>query len=153
MKAILKLRAVSAYFSPNKVIVADDENLEIEILDKGQLGQRVVLLCNGKTYLADKKKISVPRSELQNVNVFELTERDEADNILRKVTVENLYVLPCKSGDGERLVAERKFYEETFTALLRETRELKSKQHELEKRVAELENGKFTMLKFGGKTK
>lgn len=152
MKIKLKLRALTAYFSPNKVILADNEDLEIDILDKGQLSHRVVLLCNGKTYLADGKTVVIPRSELKAVNVLELSERDEADRVLRVVQAENLYVLPCGK-DTSRLVAEREFYSKVLSELLREVFALKERTAAYEKRLAELENGKFTMLKFGGNTK
>lgn len=153
MRINLKLRAVTAYCSPCKAVLADNEDLVISVLDKGQLKQRVVLLCNGKTYVADKhKQISIPRTELSNVNVLELTERnEETDKILKRFAVENVYVLPCvKDGDGSRLLAEREFYQQTFSALLTQVNELTERQTKLEKKVAELENGKFTMLKFGG---
>lgn len=156
MRINLKLRAVTAYCSPCKAILADNEDLTINILDKGQLKQRVVLLCNGKTYVADKhKEIIVPRSELVNVNVLELTERnEETDKIIKRYVVENLYVLPCAKGnDGNRLLAEREFYQQTFAELLTQVNSLTARQAELENRVAELENGKFTMLKFGGNGK
>lgn len=155
MKINLKLRAVSAYFSPDKVILADNEDLEIRLLDRGQLAQRVVLLCNGKTYVAVDKTVTIPRDELQNINTFELTERDaETDKITRRITVENLYVMPCSTGEsGNRLLAEREFYQKTFAELLAQVIDLSERQSELEKKVAELENGKFTMLKFGGNTK
>lgn len=153
MRINLKLRAVTAYCSPSKAVLADNEDLIISVLDKGQLKQRVVLLCNGKTYAADKhKQISIPRAELENVNVLELTERsEETDKILKRFAVENVYVLPCvKGSDGSRLLAEREFYQQTFSALLTQVNELTERQTKLEKKVAELENGKFTMLKFGG---
>ena len=153
MQINLKLRAVTAYCSPSKAILADNEDVTITIIDRGQLKQRVVLLCNGKTYVADGfKTIVLPRSELCNVNALELTEREaETDKILKRFIVENLYIIPCAAGDnGSRLLAERKFYQETFATLLEQVNELKAKQMHLEEKVAELENGKFTMLKFGG---
>lgn len=153
MQINLKLRSVTAYCSPSKAILADNEDLIIKIIDKGQLRQRVVLLCNGKSYVADKNKtVTVPRSELGNVNVLELTEREEeTDKILKRFVAESLYILPCaKEYEGNRLLAEREFYQQTFTELLSEVKGLRERQSTLEQKVAELENGKFTMLKFGG---
>lgn len=153
MQINLKLRAVTAYCSPSKATLADNEDITIKILDKGQLQQRVVLLCNGKSYVADNRSVVIPRSELRGINVLELTERDaETDKVLKRFTVENLYVIPCsKEYEGNRLVAEREFYQQTFAELLTEVKTLSARQAVLEEKVAELENGKFTMLKFGGK--
>lgn len=149
----LKLRSVTAYCSPNKVIIADNEDVTIKILDKGQLKQRVVLLCNGKSYVANEvKEVVIPRSELEDINVLELTERENGtDKVLKRFSVENLYVLPCgKEYYGNRLLVEREFYKQTFTALLQQVKAMSERQAVLEKKVADLENGKFTMLKFGG---
>lgn len=153
MKINLKLRAVTAYCSPNKAIISDNEDLTIKILDKGQLTQRVVLLCNGKSFVAnDNKELVILRSELCNINIMELTEREaDTDKVLKRFAVENLYVIPCaKEYEGNRLLVEREFYQQTLTALLEQVNELSERQAILEKKVADLENGKFTMLKFGG---
>lgn len=153
MKINLKIRAVTAYCSPSKAILADNEDAVIQIIDKGQLQERVVLLCNGKSYVADENKtVTLPRKELGSVNVLELTERSaDTDKILNRFVCENLYIIPVDVGEGgNRLVAEREFYKETFTALLDRVKALSERQTVLEKKVADLENGKFTMLKFGG---
>lgn len=152
MQINLKLRSVTAYCSPSKALLADNEDLTIKILDKGQLQQRVVLLCNGKSYVADKKAVVIPRSELRNINVLELTERDaETDKVLKRFTVENLYVIPCnKDYEGNRLLAEREFYQETFAEMQKQLETLTVGYEQLKSKVADLENGKFTMLKFGG---
>ena len=153
MQIYLKLRAVTAYCSPSKAILADNEDIIINVLDRGRLKQRAVLLCNGKTYVADENKIiTLPRSELGNVNALELTEREaDTDKVLKRFVMENLYVMPRTAGDnGKRLLAERKFYEETFAALLNQVNALSARQAVLEKRQADLENGKYTMFKFGG---
>lgn len=154
MQINLKLRAVTAYCSPCKAILADNEDITINVLDRGQLKERVVLLCNGKTYVADENKIiTLPRGELGGVNVLELTEREaDTDKVIKRFVVENLYVIPRAAGDnGSRLLAERKFYEETFAELLNQVNALSTRQAELEKRQADLENGKYTMFKFRGK--
>lgn len=153
MKINLKLRAVTAYCSPNKAILADNEDLTIKILDKGQLTQRVVLLCNGKSFVANgNKEVVVPRSEICNINILELTEREaDTDKVLKRFAVENLYVMSCaKEYEGNRMLIEREFYQQTLTTLLEQVNELSERQTILEKKVADLENGKFTMLKFGG---
>ena len=153
MQINLKLRSVTAYCSPCKAILADNEDLTIKILDRGQLTQRVVLLCNGTAYAADENKtVTLPRSALTNINVLELTEREaDTDKVLKRFTVENLYVLSCdKEYAGNRLLVEREFYRQTFAALLDQVHGLTARQEELERKVADLENGKFTMLKFGG---
>ncbi len=153
MQINLKLRAVTAYCSPCKAILADNEDITINVLDRGQLKERVVLLCNGKTYVADENKtITLPRGELSGVNVLELTEREaDTDKVLKRFVVENLYVIPRAGDNGNRLLAERKFYEETFETLLNQVNTLSARQAELEKRQADLENGKYTMFKFRGK--
>lgn len=154
MKIKLKLRAVSAYFSPNKLILADNEDLEIKIQDKGLFKEKTVLSFNGKTFFAQEGIVTISRKDLCDVNVFELTERDENDLIKKKVSVENLYVLPCKNDEEcGRLIAEREFYQKTLTDLLCKVERLTEINAQQEKRLAALENGKFTMLKFGGKEK
>ena len=153
MQIKLKLRTLSAYFSPNKVLLADNEDLKIELMDKGQLTQKVVLFCNGKTYVADSDKtFTLPRNELGNANFFELSERKaDTDEVINRFVVENLYVVPCAVGDaGNRLIAERTFYQETMEELLEQVKLQSEQLAKLEKRCADLENGKFTMLKFGG---
>lgn len=150
MKINLKLRALTAYFSPCKVALADNEDVTIEISDKGQLTERVVLLCNGKTYLCENKTVTLPRADLQNINVFELQEREHGkDEVLRRVTVENLYVMPCSNDyEQNRLVAERTFYADVFTNLLDTVRKLQRDKEETDKKLDELINGKFTVVKF-----
>lgn len=151
MRINLKLRAVTGYCSPGKAILADNEDLQIKILDKGQLQKRVVLLFNGKTYAADSnKEVTVPRVELQAVNVLQLSERDDEDRVLNSFVVENLYVIP-RAKDCSRLIAEREFYQTTFAELLGKVCVLEKSLEDANKRLADLENGKFTMLKFGGK--
>ncbi len=156
MKINLELRELTAYCLPCKVVLADNENVEVHILDKGQLRNRVVLSCNGKTFLANEDKtVWLPREDLKSINVLELTERSAStDVVLRRFTVENLYVMPCSDGSSNStLLSERKFYQETFQELLQQVNLLGERQVDLEKRVADLENGKFTMLKFGGEEK
>lgn len=149
MEIKLKLREVTAYCSPCKATLADDEDLSIKVMDRGQLSKKVVLCFNGKTYLAKDKTISIPRTAIGAVNVLELTERDDSDNILRCFKTENLYVV-AHSASENRLWAERQFYQEYLQKIYTQTKLLSDKVSTLEKRIADLENGKFTMLKFGG---
>lgn len=151
----LKLRYLSAFFSPNKIILADNEDITIQIVDKGRFSQRTVLLCNGKAYLCEKKAVTIPRGELGDINVFELQEREHGtDRVLERVAVENLLVIPCQTEyEGNRLVTERAFYAQVITELLKEVKRLVEHQNTLDKRIEELENGKFTILKFGGNEK
>lgn len=152
MRINLKLRAVTGYCSPSKAVIADNEDLVIHVQDKGQLQNRVVLLCNGKSYVADKNKdITIPRAELQAINVLELSERNEEDKMRRTFAVENLFAIECKKEYGEsRLLAERAFYREVLTTLLNRTEKTEKALEDANKRLAALENGKFTMFKFGG---
>lgn len=48
MKVILKVRPLSAYFAEPSVTLADNEELQVQIADKGRITGRVALLCNGK---------------------------------------------------------------------------------------------------------
>ncbi len=152
MNINLKVRYLSAYFSPCKLILADNEDITITMLDKGRFAGRVVLLCNGKAYVCTNKTVTISRCELANVNVFELQERDDAtDKILQVVTVENLLVVPCeKEYQDNRLLTERTFYAEVITELLHRVTALQDQLKETQKRVLDLENGKYTLLKFGG---
>ena len=153
MKINLKLRSVSAYFSPQKITLADNEELTIHLVDRGRLTARAVLTVNGKTYLVDAatKTAVVPRAELHAVNTVELTDRSEADEITQRYNVENLYVLRANADDGGRLLAERRFYAETFAALYAETKRQAETIAELSDRIAALEQGKYTILKWGTK--
>ncbi len=152
MKINLKLRSLTAYCSPCKIILADNEEAEINIIDRGQLKGKAVLLFNGKSYIADKEKIvTIPRKEIQSVNVLELTEQDETGKVTRRFVTDNLYAMEYWTEyGGNRLLTERAFYQKTLAELLKEVQALADKQTKLEKRQADLENGKYTMFKFGG---
>lgn len=152
MKTKLKLRYLSAYFSPNKIVLADNEDLTIEILDKGRFSQRTVLLLNGKTYLCENKAVTIPRADLGNINVFELQEREHStDRVLERVTVENLLAIPCQAEyENNRLITERAFYAQVVDELLEDVKRLHERLDRVDTQVGALENGKFTILKFGG---
>ena len=150
MKVTLKLRKLSAYFVEKSVTLADDEVLQVQVADKGALSGRVALLCNGKSYIADENKIvHIDRQSLETVNVFEL--RDTDGKILQRWITEGLYVAPMTTDyENDRLITEREFYAELCARQSATIETLQEQVADLKNRVAALENGKFSILKFGG---
>lgn len=152
MKVTLKLRTLSAYFVEKSVTLADDETLEIQIVDKGRLSGRVVLLCNGKSFFADENKVvHIDRQTLTTANVFELQARDTDGKVLQRWVTESLYTAPMSTDyANDRLVTEREFYAELCTRQSAAIETLQEQVTDLTNRVAALENGKFKILNFGG---
>lgn len=152
MKITLKIRPLSAYFVEKSVTLADDEVLQIQIADKGRISGRIIMLCNGKSYIADDNKIvHIDRASLDVVNVFELQVRDESGKVLNRWATEGLYVAPMSTDyENDRLITEREFYAELLTKYSEVNETLKEQVADLKNRVAALENGKFSILKFGG---
>lgn len=152
MKVTLKLRQLSAYFVEKSVTLADDETLEIQIADKGRLSGRVVLLCNGKSFFADENKVvHIDRQTLTTANVFELQARDTDGKVLQRWVTESLYTAPMSTDyANDRLVTEREFYAELCTRQSAAIETLQEQVTDLTNRVAALESGKFSILKFGG---
>lgn len=152
MKITLKIRPLSAYFVEKSVTLADDEVLQIQIADKGRISGRIVMLCNGKSYIADDDKVvHIDRASLGVVNVFELQVRDESGKVLNRWATEGLYVAPMSTDyENDRLITEREFYAELLTKYSEVNETLKEQVADLKNRVAALENGKFSILKFGG---
>lgn len=152
MKVTLKIRPLSAYFVEKSVTLADDEVLQIQIADKGRISGRIVMLCNGKSYIADDDKVvHIDRASLGVVNVFELQVRDESGKVLNRWATEGLYVAPMSTDyENDRLITEREFYADLLTKYSEVNETLKEQVADLKNRVAALENGKFSILKFGG---
>ena len=152
MKVTLKLRTLSAYFVEKSVTLADDETLEIQIVDKGRLSGRVVLLCNGKSFFADDNKVvHIDRQTLTTANVFELQVRDTDGKVLQRWVTESLYTAPMSTDyANDRLVTEREFYAELCTRQSAAIETLQEQVTDLTNRVAALESGKFKILNFGG---
>lgn len=152
MKITLKIRPLSAYFVEKSVTLADDEVLQVQIADKGRISGRIVMLCNGKSYIADDDKVvHIDRASLDVVNVFELQVRDESGKVLNRWATEGLYVAPMSTDyENDRLITEREFYAELLTKYSEVNETLKEQVADLKNRVAALENGKFSILKFGG---
>lgn len=152
MKITLKIRPLSAYFVEKSITLADDEVLQIQIADKGRISGRIVMLCNGKSYIADDNKVvHIDRASLDVVNVFELQVRDESGKVLNRWATEGLYVAPMSTDyENDRLITEREFYADLLTKYSEVNETLKEQVADLKNRVAALENGKFSILKFGG---
>ena len=152
MKITLKIRPLSAYFVEKSVTLADDEVLQVQISDKGRISGRIVMLCNGKSYIADDNKVvHIDRASLDVVNVFELQVRDESGKVLNRWATEGLYVAPMSTDyENDRLITEREFYADLLTKYSEVNETLKEQVADLKNRVAALENGKFSILKFGG---
>lgn len=152
MKVTLKVKPLSAYFAEPSVTLADDEELQVQIADKGRITGRVALLCNGKAFIADDEKIvHIDRHSLEIVNVFELKAYDDKGNVLQSWVTEGLYVAPLSTDyENDRLITEREFYSELCTRQSAAIEQLQDLVADLQKRCADLENGKYSILKFGG---
>ena len=81
MVITIKLRENSAYFTPTKILYADNENLEITVRDKGRIVNRGFLLFNENLYALTDKGCVIPHNALKTVNVSEL--QDRIDNKIR----------------------------------------------------------------------
>lgn len=160
MKIKLQTRALSALFAPTIAVLADTEMLDITIVDKGALSGKIVLTFNDKTYAADEKHITIPHDALKSVNTATLTERDEnTGEVLRTFVCDNLYLhtLSPTAAEQEHLLTERAFYKACIEEQANRLSELFEAYEGLSalldktiERVAALENGKFTILKFKG---
>lgn len=156
MKIKLKFRQLTAYFSPNKPILADNESLQVELPTNKHFSNKVIIVCNDKTYVAENNTVIIPRADLQEINVCEVQERDcFTDKILQRFVTENLYVITAQKGDTSRLVSERVFYQQVLIALSDQIKSLKTqignlseKEDKTEQRIESLEKGKFTLFKF-----
>lgn len=156
MKTKLKLREVSAYFSPCKVVIYDNEDLEVELVDRGRIKNKAVLTVNGAAFVFEDKRLTVPRGVLADVNVCELHEQTEEGKTVKRYTVETLYRLPHVAGyEDDRLLTERAFYQTAIkafaielSALKDELKQLKEQMGLTDAKVGSLEKGKFTILKF-----
>ncbi len=143
----LKMRPLTAYWQEKAITLADNEGLAVKVQDKGRINGRAVLLCNGVSFVLDDTKTAyIPRESLTKANVFELVANGQ------HYVTENLYITAEPTEyEGDRLVAEREFYAAVFERFESELTELKAQNILLTQRVADLENGKFSLLKFGGK--
>lgn len=152
MKVTLKVRPLTAFFAEKSVTLADDEVLQVQISDKGRISGRIAMLCNGKSFIADDNKVvHIDRKSLDIVNVFELQVRDHDGKVLNRWVTEGLYVAPLSTDyEHDRLTTEREFYAELCTRQSAAIDELTERVTALEKRCADLENGKFKILNFGG---
>nr|DAR85332.1 MAG TPA: hypothetical protein [Caudoviricetes sp.] len=149
MNITLKLRENSAYFTPNKILYADNENLEITVRHKGRIVNRGFLIFNDKLYALADNVCVIPHDAINTVNTCELQDR-KGDDVIHRWRVENLYSHKYNMGaeSDARLVAEREFYTVTAKQLSEEISVLQSKICKLEKAVDQLENGKFRLFKF-----
>jgi hypothetical protein len=145
----LKLRENSAYFTPNKILYADNESLEITVRHKGRIVNRGFLIFNDNLYALSDNICIIPHNAINTVNTCGLQDR-KGDDVIHGWRVENLYCHKYDMGteNGARLVAEREFYAVTAKQLSEEISVLQSKIYKLEKTVDQLENGKFRLFKF-----
>ena len=163
MKVQLKIRYNSAFFTPAKIVLADNEPLEIELIDRGRVAEpnKAVLLVGDTVNAFVNGKCTIDNALVGDIFVTELQERTASDKIVSRWTCENLYRLPTVRGyEDNRLVTERTFYKEVIRQL---TDELKRTADRLavveqrlevgEKDVKDLQNGKFTILKFKGENR
>ena len=99
----------------------------------------------------ENKSVHIDRQSLDTVNVFELQLRDTDGKILQRWVTEGLYVAPMSTDyENDRLITEREFYAELCANQSATIETLKEQVADLKNRVAALENGKFSILKFGG---
>ena len=151
MKINLRLREMSAYFDPAQFFIADNETLTIRLVDRGTIQTKAYLQVNGCVFAFDEnKELQLSADKLQEVNTCELQLRDDNGAVIKRWATENLFRPPVDCAvDGN--------YYETQSALLASIKALVKNVDVLQQRLAdnakaitELQNGKFTMLKFGG---
>lgn len=163
MKAKLKIRYNSAFFTPAKIVLADNEPLEIELIDRGRVVEpnKAVLVVGDTVNAFINGKCTLDNALVGDIVVAELQERTATDQIVHRWVCENLYRLPTVRGyEDNRLVTERTFYKEVIRQLTDELKRTAERVDELEKRldigekdVKDLQNGKFTILKFKGENR
>lgn len=149
MNITLKLRENSAYFTPNKILYADNESLEITVRHKGRIVNRGFLIFNDNLYAVSDDICVIPHDAINTVNTCELQDR-KGDDVIHRWRVENLYCHKHEIGaeNGARLLAEREFYAVTVEQMSKDISVLQSKIYKFEKTVDQLENGKFRLFKF-----
>ena len=154
MKIDLRLRALSAYFDPAQFFIADNEQLTVHLVDRGVIKQKAYLQVNGCVFVFDEnKELHLNANELKEVNVCELQLRDAKGAVTKRWTTDTLFRPPIdRSVDGEFYDTQTALLE-SVKALTAHVQELKAKQADNSREIADLKNGKFTMLKFGGETK
>ena len=154
MKINLRLRAMSAYFEPAQFFIADNESVTIRLIDRGTIKEKAYLQVNGCVFAFDEnKELQLHANELKEVNVCELQLLNIKGVVTKRWVTENLFRPPIdRAVDGE--------YYETQSALLASIKALTQHVEELQqlqadntKAITEIQNGKYTMLKFKGETK
>ncbi len=149
MVITIKLRENSAYFTPTRILYADNENLEITVRDKGRIVNRGFLLFNENLYALTDKGCVIPHNALKTVNISELQDRID-DKIVQRWRVETLFChkYSKEKENNARLDAEREFYKANAVQLRKDISELQENFSRLEKTVRQLENGKFRLFNF-----
>ena len=154
MKIDLRLREMSACFDPAQFFIADNETITVRLVDCGTIKDKAYLQLNGCVFaFDDKKELELKAINLKEVNVCELQLRDDKGAITKRWLTDNLFRPPIdRSVDGD--------YYETQHALLVSIKtltehvcELQNQQADNTKAITELRDGKFSIFKFGGKTK
>lgn len=154
----LRLRTLSAYFTPAQFFIADNESITVRLVDRGTIKEKAYLQLNGCVFaFDDNNELQISADDLHEVNFCELQLRDKKGNITKRWTTENLFRPPIeREVDGEYYETQQALltsiqtltqYVEDMKNTLDDT--LKVQQNNAQK-IAELENGKFTMLRFGG---
>ncbi|MCH5157525.1 MAG: hypothetical protein J1G02_06610 [Clostridiales bacterium] len=152
MKKIdLQLREMSAYFNPAQFFIADNETITIRLVDRGVIKEKAYLQLNGCVFaFGDNKELTLSANQLKEVNACELQLRDDKGTVTKRWLTDNLFRPPIdRSVDGD--------YYETQSALLASVKalvehveELQKQQADNTKAITELQNGKFSIFKFGG---
>lgn len=162
MKTKLKLRSMSAYFAPMKIFCGDNEPLQVQLCDCGKIKGKAYLLFNGCAFVFDGNgELTIPTEAISDVNFCELQERDETGKVTAHWATESLFRLPTdREYRHVRLLAERRFYDGYIRRLAADVEALRKEIAVAEKtdatnarKLAELENGKFTLFKFKEETK
>ena len=152
MKIELRLRAMSAYFEPAQFFIADNETTIIRLVDRGTIKDKAYLQVNGCVFVFDEnKELQLNANELKEVNICELQLRDAKGAVTKRWTTDSLFRPPVDcTVDGEYYETQSAILV-TLKALTKYVEELQEQQADNTKKITELQNGKFTILKFGGK--
>ena len=149
MEIKLILRTSSAYYSQPRIVLADNEQLTIQLIDKGQVTQIPALVTSHGVYVFDNGKLTLTAEQIGDCLTATVQDREANSNkVISRWTCENLYRLPSTVGEeSEELLTEREFYKNYIARLIEDITALQSEVESLTTRVYQLENGKFTLFK------
>lgn len=149
MEIKLCLQTLFAAWSPAKVYLADNDELKVQLIDYGRIKNQAYLLFNGKALKFKNGELTLKSDDIERVNVVELQERDGDGKVLWRCATDKLIRSETDREYAEtKLEGEVDYWKGVADELARRLSDYELKYDKLAERILELENGKFTVLKF-----